>query len=146
MRRDDDQASPAHAQAAPPTQGAAACAVHYVVEAHDPHAHLYRVRMRLQAPQASQLLQLPAWIPGSYLLREFTKHLQRMRAVQAGRVVALVQLDKSTWRADCAGASALDLEYEVYAADPSVRSSWLDGARGFFNGTSLFLRAAGHEP
>jgi predicted metalloprotease with PDZ domain len=145
MRRDDDQASPAHAQAAPPTQGAAACAVHYVVEAHDPHAHLYRVRMRLQAPQASQLFQLPAWIPGSYLLREFTKHLQRMRAVQAGRVVALVQLDKSTWRADCAGASALDLEYEVYAADPSVRSSWLDGARGFFNGTSLFLRAAGHE-
>ena len=128
-----------------PSKDAEPAAVHFRVELLDPHAHLYRVTLQLAQPQAGQTLQLPAWIPGSYLLREFSRHLQGMRAEQHGHAVALAQRDKHTWHADCQSGAPLELRYEVYAADNSVRSAWLDASRAFFNGTSLFLRALGHE-
>ena len=120
-------------------------AVQFHVGLYDLSAHLYRITMQVARPQMGQTLQLPTWIPGSYMLREFSKHLQGLRAVQSGRNVALTQLDKTTWRADCVSDLPLELHYEVYAADQSVRSSWLDASRGFFNGTSLFLRSTGQE-
>jgi predicted metalloprotease with PDZ domain len=120
-------------------------AVHYEVEIADLHAHLFRVTLTLPKPAASQRLSLPAWIPGSYLVREFSRQLSGMEARQGRRSVALQQLDKCTWQADCRGATALTVSYLVYAFDASVRTAWLDSQRGFFNGTSLFLRCEGHE-
>ena len=79
------------------------------------------------------------------MLREFAKHLQNLRAEQDGKAVAALQLDKHCWQLVCKAGSPLVLEYEVYAADSSVRSALLDHSRAFFNGTGLFLRALGHE-
>ncbi|TFY97562.1 M61 family peptidase [Ramlibacter rhizophilus] len=115
------------------------------MEAADLHAHLWRVTLVVERPAAPQKLSLPAWIPGSYLLREFSKHLQRLTARQDGRVLPMQQLDKATWTVDCMASSALTLSYEVYAYDASVRTAWLDAQRGFFNGTSLCLRVHGQE-
>lgn len=119
--------------------------VHYRVEAADLHAHLFRVTLTVPAPAALQRLALPVWIPGSYLVREFSRHMQKLHASQAGRAVPLRQLDKCTWEARCTGAKPLEVTCEVYANDPSVRAAWLDSARGFFNGTSLFLRVEGRH-
>ena len=55
------------------------------------------------------------------------------------------QLDKATWLIDCQEGRPLQLHYEVYAFDTSVRAAYLDSRRGFFNGTSLCLRAHGHD-
>ena len=118
---------------------------HYRVTVRDPANHLFQIRLELQAPQAQQQFALPAWIPGSYLVREFAKHLQGLRAEQGGTPVAALQLDKHRWQVACSGGMPLVMEYEVYASDPSVRSALLDHSRAFFNGTSLFLRALGHE-
>ncbi|MEJ7931047.1 peptidase M61 [Ramlibacter sp. AN1015] len=115
------------------------------VEAADLHAHLFRVTLVIEQPAAPQRLSLPAWIPGSYMVREFAKNLQRLSARQDGRPVALHQLDKATWMAECMASSPLTLSYEVYAFDNSVRTAWLDAQRGFFNGTSLCLRVHGQE-
>ncbi len=144
MRQHGDQATRDQALPPSPVRSTGAPAVQFRVVLHDPHAHLYRITMRVENPQAQQTLRLPTWIPGSYLVREFAKHLQNLRAGQNDQPVALTQLDKATWRADCQANAALEVQYEVYAADQSVRSSWLDASRGFFNGTSLFLRALGH--
>jgi predicted metalloprotease with PDZ domain len=122
-----------------------ASGVHFRVELRDLHAHLFAITLHLPQPQAKQTFQLPAWIPGSYLLREFSKHLQGLQAWQGGQPITLTQLDKCTWRTDGASNAALELRYEVYAADTSVRSAWLDASRAFFNGTSVFLRALGFE-
>lgn len=119
--------------------------VQYQVQAADLHAHLYHVTLTIAQPQARQRVTLPVWIPGSYLVREFSKHLQRLQARQAGRLVALQQLDKCSWQIDCDPEQPLELSYEVYAFDNSVRTAWLDGLRGFFNGTSLCLRVEGQE-
>ncbi|MEO7547445.1 MAG: peptidase M61, partial [Ramlibacter sp.] len=119
--------------------------VHYRVEAADPHAHLFRVTLTIAQPAASQRVSLPVWIPGSYLVREFSKNLQRLSARQEGRHLQLQQLDKCNWQVDCSASSPLVLAYEVYAFDNSVRTAWLDSQRGFFNGTSLCLRVHGQE-
>jgi predicted metalloprotease with PDZ domain len=117
--------------------------VHYRVEAADPHAHIFHVTLTIAEPQALQRLSLPVWIPGSYLVREFSRHLQRLVARQDSRHVAVHQLDKCSWQVDCVPSSPLVVSYEVYAFDNSVRTAWLDTQRGFFNGTSACLRV--HE-
>ncbi|MEJ5989675.1 peptidase M61 [Ramlibacter sp. PS3R-8] len=116
---------------------------HYRVEAADPSAHLYQVTLTIPQPQSAQRVSLPAWIPGSYMVREFARHLQKLTARQDGRPVAVHQKDKATWQVECVPSSPLVLTYEVYAFDNSVRTAWLDAQRGFFNGTSLCLRVHG---
>jgi len=117
--------------------------VHFRVECADPHAHLFAVTLTIAAPAAGQRVSLPVWIPGSYLVREFAKNLQRLRATQGRRAVPVVQLEKNRWQIDCAPGRPLVLRYEVCAYDNSVRTAWLDADRGFFNGTSLCLRVDG---
>jgi predicted metalloprotease with PDZ domain len=119
--------------------------LHYQVEVASLHAHLFRVTLTIAAPSAVQTVSLPVWIPGSYLVREFAKNLQQLQARQAGQKCLLQQADKCTWQISCAEGLPLTLSYEVYALDNSVRTAWLDAERGFFNGTSLFLRVHGQE-
>ena len=119
--------------------------VHYRVEAADLHAHLFHITLSIEQPAEQQRVSLPAWIPGSYLVREFSRHLQRLTARQEGRTVAVQQLDKCSWQVDCVPSTPLVVTYEVYAFDTSVRTAWLDAQRGFFNGTSLCLRVHGQE-
>ena len=119
--------------------------ISYRVEIADVHAHQFRVTLTVPQPAAQQRLSLPAWIPGSYLVREFARHLSQLQARQGSRELALQQLDKATWLAPCDGRGALTVSYLVYAFDTSVRTAFLDAQRGFFNGTSTFLRVEGRE-
>lgn len=120
-------------------------AIHYTIVPQDLAAHLFNVTVTVPLPDpAGQAFALPAWIPGSYMIREFARNIVRIRAEAAGQAVALTKLDKHTWRATpCAGP--LTLHYEVYAWDLSVRAAHLDQTHGFFNGTSVFLRVLGQE-
>ncbi len=127
------------------TPAARGASVHYKVEAADLHAHLWRVTLSIDQPAAQQQVSLPVWIPGSYLVREFAKHLQKLAARQGGRAVPLQQLDKCTWQVECVPSSPLVFTYEVYAFDNSVRTAWLDIHRGFFNCSSMCLRVHGQE-
>ncbi|HOM12997.1 MAG TPA: PDZ domain-containing protein [Rubrivivax sp.] len=119
--------------------------IDYRVVPFDRHAHLFRVTLTVPRPAALQLLSLPVWIPGSYLVREFARHLSRLRATQGGRECRIEQIDKCSWQVGCGGAEPLRVVYEAYAFDTSVRAAFLDAQRGFFNGTSLCLRVHGRE-
>ncbi|WP_367067694.1 peptidase M61 [Oryzisolibacter sp. LB2S] len=119
--------------------------IHYRIDPGNRHAHLYRVTLTVAAPAREQELSLPVWIPGSYLVREFSKNLQSLQARQGGASVPLQQLDKHRWRVACEAGTPLELSYEVAAYDHSVRTAWLDATRGFFNATSLCLRVHGQE-
>jgi predicted metalloprotease with PDZ domain len=126
-----------------PRTAAPACPVHYRIEAPDPHNHLFHVTLTVAQPSAVQEFALPVWIPGSYLVREFSKNLQNLQARQGSKSLAPQQLDKHRWKVPCQPGKPLVLHYEVYAFDASVRTAWLDAQRGFFNGTSLCLRPEG---
>lgn len=117
----------------------------YEVTPDELHAHRWRVTLTLPAPLARQELALPAWVPGSYTLRHFSRHLGGLRAWQGRQERPVEQLDHSRWQVACCGRAALRVSWVVHARDPSVRGAWLDAARGFFTGASLLLRAVGHE-
>ncbi|MBT9513216.1 MAG: M61 family metallopeptidase [Acidovorax sp.] len=119
--------------------------VHYRIEPSNLHAHLFTVSLTIARPAAVQELSLPVWIPGSYLVREFSKNLQELTARQGKRVLPLAQLDKHRWQVASTPGKPLELTYTVCAYDSSVRTAWLDASRGFFNGTSLCLRVHGQE-
>ena len=120
-------------------------ALHYRVEPLNHRAHLFAVTLDITRPARSQKLTLPVWIPGSYLVREFSQHLQHLSATQGGEALAVKQLDKHRWQVDNDGQRTLSLRWEVYAFDASVRTAFLDATRGFFNATSLCLMVAGRE-
>ncbi|MHB1250073.1 MAG: M61 family metallopeptidase, partial [Polaromonas sp.] len=120
--------------------------IHYRVEIGELHAHLFRVTLTIARPAALQRVSLPVWIPGSYLVREFSKNLQGLQAHQGARTpVPCEQQDKCSWRIQCAPTRELVLSYQIHAHDNSVRAAWLDDQRGFFNGTSLCLKVEGQE-
>ena len=119
--------------------------VHYRIVPIDPVMHLFEVTITINKPATEgQLFSLPAWIPGSYMIREFARNIVSISASSEGRKLRLKKLDKHTWQAaPCKGA--LEMTYQVYAWDLSVRATHLDQTHGFFNGTSVFLKAHGKE-
>jgi predicted metalloprotease with PDZ domain len=120
-------------------------AIHYTIVPKDPAAHLFEVTLNVDMPDPEgQVFSLPAWIPGSYMIREFARNIVRISAESAGKPIALEKLDKHTWRA-AACDKRMILRYEVYAWDLSVRAAHLDQTHGFFNGTSVFLSVQRQE-
>ncbi|WP_394778065.1 M61 family metallopeptidase [Undibacterium sp.] len=127
------------------TTGSSAHSLQYSIIPKDLAGHLFQVSLQVAAPDAQgQVFSLPAWIPGSYMVREFARHIVSIAAHSGGKKIALKKIDKDSWQAaPCAGP--LTLEYEIYAWDLSVRAAHLDQNHGFFNGTSVFLRVVGQE-
>ncbi|WP_153111932.1 M61 family metallopeptidase [Propionivibrio limicola] len=121
--------------------------IHYRLSPADPAAHHFEVVCRVEHPDPDgQRFALPAWIPGSYLIRDFARHIVAIRAESAGKPVRLDKLDKHTWQAaPLKRGQPLTVTCLVYAWDLSVRGAHLDRTHGFFNGTSVFLRVIGQE-
>lgn len=119
--------------------------IEYDVRLASPQAHLFEVQCTIFNPDPKgQTISMPAWIPGSYLIRDFARHIVSMAASCDGKAVTITKTDKHTWQcAPCGGS--LHLRYSVYAFDLSVRMAYLDTTRAYFNGTSLFLQVHGHE-
>ena len=119
----------------------------YTIHPSNPEAHRFTVTCRVPHPDpAGQCFALPAWIPGSYLIRDFARHIVAIRAESEGKPVSLNKLDKHTWQArPLAVGRPLSVTCEIHAWDLSVRGAHLDATHAFFNGTSVFLRAIGQE-
>ncbi len=121
-----------------------AASISYAVRPLQPGRHVLHVRCLVAEPDpAGQAFDLPNWIPGSYLIRDFARHIISFRARCADIAVDVRKRDKSTWVCGpCDGP--LEIEYEVYANDLSVRGAHYDTTHAYFNGAALFLRAVGH--
>ncbi len=115
--------------------------VEYTVDLADRNAHLYRVEARFARPPGELVVRLPVWTPGSYLVREFERHLQEVRATDdAGNPLAVRKIDKASWLVE-AGDTPVVVRYRAYAYDLTVRAAHLDDTHGYWNGASLFLYA-----
>jgi len=119
--------------------------IRYRVQPQSPEAHRFEVSVTVASPDPDgQRFALPAWSPGSYLIRDYARHVGVIRAASGRRPVGLAKLDKHTWRAaPCEGP--LTVTAEIYAWDLSVRGAHLDTTHGFFNGPCMFLRVVGAE-
>jgi predicted metalloprotease with PDZ domain len=120
-------------------------AVVYRLRPADPAGHVFIVNCRIQTPDPEgQEVYLPAWIPGSYLVRDYARHVLSMQATAAGGPAAVHKLDKATWRVDPVDGPLL-LRAEIYANDLSVRGSFLDNDHAFVNGVCVFPAVRGRE-
>jgi predicted metalloprotease with PDZ domain len=124
--------------------------IHYTITPLNPAAHLFQVVLIIAKPDSTgQQLRLPAWIPGSYKIRDFAKNITSIYAESlhshgVSHLVELTQLDKHTWQAAAIpkGAS-LKVSCQVYAYDVSVRTAYLDNQQALFNFSSLCLSVVG---
>jgi predicted metalloprotease with PDZ domain len=104
------------------------------------------IEMRIPAASGPLDLVMPAWIPGSYLIREFARNVQDFVAHDgSGLRLRCAKIDKATWRVEGHGPGPVVVRYRVYANELSVRTSHLDASHGFVNGASVFMFARGME-
>ncbi len=119
--------------------------VSYELSLLSPDEHLFQVRVSInKGYESSRLVEMAAWTPGSYMVRDFARNLIDMRATSGGDDVELQKLDKQTWSLPACSAPVV-IRYSVYAWDTSVRAAYLDRYRAYVNGSSLFLRVCGLE-
>ncbi len=115
--------------------------VRYRVSMSRPHSHLFEVEATFPAVGDELTVALPVWTPGSYLVREYSRHVQEFTVVDtAGNPVPFERLDKRSYKI-AAKNQSVRCQYKVYANELTVRTSHLDGTHGYFNGATLFFYA-----
>jgi predicted metalloprotease with PDZ domain len=113
----------------------------YRVAMPEPSSHELEVTLEVPPIPARGSIDLvfPAWAPGSYLVRDFVRHVYDLRITGAdGQPLPFERVDKQRWRV-ASGGAAVRAHYRVFAFEQSVRTSFLDAAHAFWNGTSVFF-------
>ncbi len=114
----------------------------------EPHAHLFHVELEAagEGPLGDLELVFPVWTPGSYLVREYARHVEGLAAADGeGAPLAVERLDKHRVRVRAGAARRAVVRYRVYANELSVRTAHLDGTHGYVNGAAVFAYVAGRE-
>ncbi len=121
--------------------------ISYTLKMPRPQNHYFQVEMQVeQLKQKTATVKLPVWAPGSYLVREFSRHLNQVKAYSLqGAALPIIKKTKNAWEIDLKGQTAFVVKYEVYAFELSVRTSFLDETHGFVSGPSMFMYLDGHK-
>ncbi len=107
----------------------------------DLRKHLIHVRLTVEGPLPEPLaLQMPCWTPGSYLVREYARHVENLRATVNATRCGVRKSSKDTWTIAHGGASSIIVEYSVYAHDLTVRTNHVSATHAYFNGAATFVR------
>lgn len=109
----------------------------------EPRAHYWHVELAFDHYSDTEaVLELANWVPGSYMIRDLSRHIVEISARCNGFPAGLTQTAKNVWHtAPLAGR--WQIRYTVYAYDLSVRTSFLTAERGFFDGACLFFAVKG---
>lgn len=121
--------------------------VHYNVRMTKPQSHYFELEMEISAFKAKELtVKMPVWAPGSYLVREFSKNVNLVRAFdENGAALKVAKTSKNAWKINTAKATKVKVQYEVYAFELSVRTSFLDLTHGFVSSSGVFMYLDGHK-
>src|SRR5882724_8844054 len=123
--------------------------ISFTVSMPRPHTHLLEVEMHLKRPAgmpvpAEERIVMPVWTPGSYMIREFARHVQDFAATGAGgQTLKWEKIDKDTWRIATGGAPEWKVTYRVYANELSVRTNELNSDHAFWNNAALLMYPEG---
>uniref|UniRef100_UPI002691E3E2 M61 family metallopeptidase n=2 Tax=Chroococcidiopsis sp. TS-821 TaxID=1378066 RepID=UPI002691E3E2 len=114
----------------------------YQVAMSQPESHLFEVTLNLTGWRSPLLdLKLPVWTPGSYLVREYAKHIQDFTATAGETSLSWRKLSKNHWQVTTTDINTtITIQYRVFAHELSVRTNHLDATHGYFNGAALFFR------
>ena len=118
--------------------------IEYRISCADLYRHHFTVECVVHDARGDIDLTLPSWIPGSYLMREFARHVVAVEAFAVDAPVTVEKVDKNTWRCVSVGGT-LRFRSTVYALDRSVRGAYVDVTRAYFNGACVFPMVRGRE-
>jgi len=117
-----------------------AASINYNLSMPEPHTHYYEVDMVITDYEKEYFdIQMPVWAPGSYLVREFAKSVENLKANHHKKSLKTEKINKNTWRIYSEKGNNINISYRVYAFELSVRTSFLDNSHGYLNGTSMFM-------
>ena len=117
--------------------------VKYTLNFPEPHTHYTEVEMLVQDWKGGELdLRMPVWTPGSYMVREFSRHLESFSASVEKKNIPYQRSARNGWKIN-APAGDVMIRYKIYAFELTVRTSFIDSEHAYLNGTSIFLYAEG---
>ncbi|HTU99974.1 MAG TPA: PDZ domain-containing protein [Luteitalea sp.] len=123
--------------------GPAATAITYTLRFPDAARHYIDVEATYPTEGAANLeLMMAVWTPGSYLVREFARHVEAVEVVSPAGLPAPAKTRKNRWRIDTGGAGHVTIRYRVYGREMSVRTNWIEAAFALINGAPTFLTVA----
>ncbi|NJM18955.1 MAG: M61 family metallopeptidase [Richelia sp. RM2_1_2] len=124
----------------------ATATISYQIAMPQPQTHLFEVTLHLQGYSSSTLdLKMPVWTPGSYLVREYAKHLQDFSATSDDKALIWCKISKNHWQVNTDNVSEITIKYRIFANELTVRTNHLDSSHGYFNGAALFFRIPGFD-
>lgn len=121
--------------------------IEYSVAMPNPESHLFEVTLRVQGWSEPMMdLKMPVWTPGSYLVREYAKHLQDFSSTTGGdRSLSWRKQSKNHWQIETNSVSDVTVNYRIFANELTVRTNHLDSTHGYFNPAALCFLLPGFE-
>ncbi|SFT07842.1 Predicted metalloprotease, contains C-terminal PDZ domain [Sphingobacterium wenxiniae] len=118
--------------------------IHFTLSFAEPHAHYVDVQMEIHGFDSDYIeVKMPVWTPGSYLIREYSRHVESFQAVSENRSIAWQKTAKNTWRV-ANSSSPLQINYRIYGFEASVRTNFIDSDHAFISPAATFLYIDGH--
>ena len=117
----------------------------HLIKMPEPQTHYFEITTTVDLSNVSYKklfvdFKMAAWTPGSYLIREFAKNLEAVKAEANGKPISISKINKNTWRVALGAATKkIQVSYRVYAFELSVRTSFLDDSHGYINPASVLL-------
>ncbi len=121
--------------------------IRYTLRFPAPHTHYLEVEAVYPTGRRPQVeLMMAVWTPGSYLVREYQRHVENLAATADGKALVVVKPVKNRWRIETGGAATVTVTYRVYGREMSVRNNWVEAGFAMLNGAPTFITLADKTP
>jgi len=111
----------------------------------DANQHLVGVCVSHTPVHPTLRLSLPAWTPGSYLIRDYVRQLEGLRVSQQGIPLELRRTSPSSWQVELQNLEPLEIHYQVVATELSVRTCHLTADHGFLALAAVAVQIEGER-
>ena len=128
--------------------GAQPAGIRYTLTVQDPHTHYMEVEAVYPSDGLAEIeLMMAVWTPGSYLIREYARHVEHVTASDVGgETLTVRKTAKNRWAVVTRGVSEVVVRYRVYCREMSVRTNWVDEDFASLNGAPTFMTLADLKP
>ncbi|MDP2388788.1 MAG: hypothetical protein Q8N52_00565, partial [Acidobacteriota bacterium] len=114
--------------------------IRYTLRFPAPHTHYFEVEAAIPTAGRPEVeVYMATWTPGSYLLREYQRHVEAVTAVAGSNPLAVEKSSKNRWKIQTAGARSVTLRYRVYGREMTVRNNWVEAGFAMLNGAPTFI-------
>ncbi|MEO8664825.1 MAG: PDZ domain-containing protein [Ignavibacteria bacterium] len=121
--------------------------VNYTLTIEKPFTHYCEVEILLKdITQDHIIFSMPVWTPGSYLIREFAKNVEDVKAENSeGKALNFEKINKNSWKVDTKNEKSVKIKYKAYCNELTVRTSLINTEHAFINSSGTFMYVKGFE-